>query len=411
LVLSSSQPLDSDSSSALTHLHCPLCGTEHSAARLINICPCDAPLIAQYDLDRAARSLTREALSRRVRSMWRYAELLPVQDHAKIATLNEGWTPLTALPRLGEKLGLPGLLAKDESFNPGGTFKARGASCAVSRAVELGATTLGISTNGNAGEAMAAYCARAGVGAVVVMPVDAQEMARRITAATGARVIQVRGLISDGAKIIRQGARDHGWFELNTFREPYRLEGKKTMAFEIVEQLGWEVPDAIVFPTGGGIAIYAAYKALRELQALGLIGPKLPRLIAVQAEGCAPFVRAFEAGEKSTQFFEGARTDANGLRVPKSFGDFLVLEAIHESGGCAIAVSDAEIRRGVADCMRLEGMLLCPEAGALVPGLGKLAARGELQRGERVVMLATGNGLKYPHWLPEAAGEVVEKPG
>lgn len=406
----SSQSPDAGSPSALTHLQCPRCGAQHSAAQLINVCPCGSPLTAQYDLAAAGRSLSRDALAGRVRSMWRYRELLPVQGHARLATLNEGWTPLTALPRLGDFLGLPGLLVKDESFNPGGTFKARGASCAVSRAVELGATTLGISTNGNAGEAMAAYCARAGVNAVVAMPVDAQDMAKRITAATGARVIQVRGLISDGAKIIQQGARDHGWFEANTFREPYRLEGKKTMAFEIAEQLGWEVPDAMVFPTGGGIAIYATYKALRELQALGLIGPKLPRLIAVQAEGCQPFVRAFEAGERVTQFHEGAQTDANGLRVPRSFGDVLVLEAIYETGGCAIAVSDAEIFQGIADCMRLEGMLLCPESGALVPGLRKLAARGLLNRGEQVVMLGTGNGLKYPHWLAEALGEIVDKP-
>lgn len=406
----SSLPLDSGSPSTLTHLQCPKCGRQHSAAQLINICPCGAPLCAQYDLAAARRSLSRDSLAGRARSMWRYRELLPVRDDARLASLNEGWTPLTPLPRLGEFLGLPDLLVKDESFNPGGTFKARGASCAVSRAVELGATTLGISTNGNAGEALAAYCARAGVKAVVAMPVDAQDMAKRITAATGAQVIQVRGLISDGAKIIQQGAREQGWFEANTFREPYRLEGKKTMAFEIAEQLGWEVPDAIVFPTGGGIAIYATYKALRELQALGLIGPKRPRLIAVQAEGCQPFVRAFEAGDKATQFYEGAQTDANGLRVPKSFGDFLVLEAIYESGGCAIAVSDAEIFQGIADCMRLEGMLLCPESGALVPGLRKLAQRSLLNPGERVVMLGTGNGLKYPHWLSEARGSVVDKP-
>ena len=238
-----------------------------------------------------------------------------------------------------------------------------------------------------------------GLEAVVAMPVDAQEMAKRVTAAAGARVIQVRGLISDGAKIIQQGVKDHGWFEMNTFREPYRLEGKKTMLFEIAEQSAWELPDAMLFPVGAGIALYATYKALRELQALGWIGCRLPRLIAVQAAGCAPFVKAFEGGEKTTEFCIGAQTDANGLRVPKSFGDFLVLEAIYESLGAAVAVSDAEIRQGISDCMRLEGLLLCPESATLVPALAQPVARGMVRSGERVMMMGTGNGLKYPHWL------------
>jgi len=380
----------------------------YDADKLINICLCGSPLLARYDIAAAKLTLTQAALSGRSRSMWRYSELLPVRDNAYRATLNEGWTPLTLMPRLGQFLGVPELWLKDEGFNPGGTFKARGASCAVSRAWELGAQTLGISTNGNAGEALAAYAARAGLDAVVAMPVDAQDMAKRITAAAGARVIQVRGLISDGARIIQQGAKDHGWFEVNTFREPYRLEGKKTMLFEIAEQSAWEVPDALVFPVGGGVALYATYKALRELQALGWIGPKLPRLIAVQAAGCAPFVKAFEAGEKATDFCLGAQTDANGLRVPKSFGDFLVLEAIYESLGAAIAVTDAEIRQGISDCMRLEGVLLCPESAALVPAVAQLAARGMLRPGERVVMMATGNGLKYPHWLKDVMDDAQE---
>ena len=248
----------------------------YDADKLINICLCGSPLLARYDIAAAKLTLTQAALSGRSRSMWRYSELLPVRDNAYRATLNEGWTPLTLMSRLGQFLGVPELWLKDEGFNPGGTFKARGASCAVSRAWELGAQTLGISTNGNAGEALAAYAARAGLDAVVAMPVDAQDMAKRTTAAAGARVIQVRGLISDGARIIQQGAKDHGWFEVNTFREPYRLEGKKTMLFEIAEQSAWEVPDALVFPVGGGVALYATYKALRELQALGRIGAKLP---------------------------------------------------------------------------------------------------------------------------------------
>jgi threonine synthase len=305
------------SSSAISHLECPRCAIHFDADELTNICPCSSPLLARYDMTAASVTLAKGALAGRIRSMWRYSELLPVRDIAYRATLNEGWTPLTPLQRLGHSLGVPELWLKDESFNPGGTFKARGASCAVSRAAELGAQTLGISTNGNAGEAIAAYAARAGLEAVVAMPVDAQEMAKRITAAAGARVIQVRGLISDGAKIIQQGVKDHGWFEMNTFREPYRLEGKKTMLFEIAEQSAWELPDAMLFPVGAGIALYATYKALRELQALGWIGSRLPRLIAVQAAGCAPFVKAFEGGEKTTEFCVGAQTDANGLRVPK----------------------------------------------------------------------------------------------
>jgi threonine synthase len=398
----------SPSSSAIAHLECPRCGTHYDPDQLINICPCSSPLLARYDIAAAKVTLTKAALPGRSRSMWRYSELLPVRDNVYRATLNEGWTPLTLMPRLGHFLGVAQLWLKDEGFNPGGTFKARGASCAVSRAAELGARTLGISTNGNAGEALAAYAARAGLGAVVAMPADAQDMAKRITAAAGARVIQVRGLISDGARIIQQGVKDHGWFEVNTFREPYRLEGKKTMLFEIAEQSDWEMPDAMVFPVGGGIAIYAAYKALRELQALGWIGPRLPRLIAVQASGCAPFVKAFEAGEKATEFCIGAHTDAIGLRVPQSFGDFLVLEAIYASLGAAIAVTDAEIRQGISDCVRLEGVLLCPESAALVPAVAQLAARGILRPGERVVMMATGNGLKYPHWLNEVMDDANE---
>jgi threonine synthase len=396
------------SNSALTHLECARCATRYDADKLINICACGSPLLARYDMAAAELMMSKATLPGRSRSMWRYSELLPVRNSAYRVTLNEGWTPLTSMPRLGHALGVPQLWLKDEGFNPGGTFKARGASCAVSRAAELGARTLGISTNGNAGEALATYAARAGLKAVVAMPADAQDMAKRITAAAGARVIQVRGLISDGARIIEQGVKDHGWFEVNTFREPYRLEGKKTMLFEIAEQSAWEVPDVMVFPVGGGVAIYATYKALRELQALGWIGPKLPRLIAVQAAGCAPFVKAFEAGERATEFCLGAHTDANGLRVPKSFGDFLVLEAIYQSLGAAIAVSDAQIRQGMSDCMRLEGVLLCPESAALIPGVAQLVARGMLQPGERVVMMGTGNGLKYPHWLQDVRDDAQD---
>ncbi|HEY2417108.1 MAG TPA: threonine synthase [Steroidobacteraceae bacterium] len=398
----------SPSNSAIGYLECPRCETHYDADKLINICPCGSPLLARYDFAAAKVTLTKAALPGRTRSMWRYQELLPLRDNAYRASLNEGGTPLTMMPRLGRFLGVPELSLKDEGFNPGGTFKARGASCAVSRAAELGAKTLGISTNGNAGEALAAYAARAGLRAVVAMPVDAQDMAKRITAAAGARVIQVRGLISDGARIIQQGVADHGWFEVNTFREPYRLEGKKTMLFEIAEQSAWELPDAMVFPVGGGVAIYAAYKALRELQALGWIGHKLPRLIAVQASGCAPLVKAYEAGEQATEFCHGAHTEASGLRVPQSFGDFLVLEAIYQSRGAAVAVTDAEIRQGISDCMRLEGVLLCPESAALLPAVARLAACGMLRPEERVVMVATGNGLKYPRWLNEVPDDASE---
>jgi threonine synthase len=328
--------------------------------------------------------------------MWRYRELLPVRRMDSIVSMQEGYTPLYPLPRLGAALGLGHLLIKDEGANPGGTFKARGAAAGVSRAVELGATKVALGTNGNAGEAWALYGARAGIETVVSMPVDAQEMTLKICASCGAEVHLVRGLISDAGDFIRRGTQEHGWFDVSTLKEPYRLEGKKTMAYEIAEQLDWSLPDVIVFPTGGGIAIAAMYKAFCELRELGWISGSFPRLIAVQAEGCAPFAKAFREGRRDTDFCQDASTFANGLRVPRSFGDFMVLDAIYATKGCVVTVSDDEIRAGIIQAAKLEGVFLCPEAGAVVPGVRKLVDREGIGSDELVVMMGTGNGLKYP---------------
>ncbi len=381
--------------SALSHLECARTHKIYDADKLNNVSAVGAPLVARYDLQKVQRSITKSEISTRPPNMWRYRELLPVREHRHIVSMAEGYTPMYELPKLAQFLGLGQLLLKDESTNPGDTFKARGASAAVSRAVELGAKTLAIATNGNAGEALAMYGARAGIPTVVIMPVDAQEVSQKMCAILGARTYLVQGQISDAAKIVQQGVLDEGWFDVSTLQEPYRIEGKKTMGYEIVEQLGWRFPDAIVFPTGGGIAIAAMYKAFLELQELGWVTGPFPQLIAVQAEGCAPLVKAFHAGKKESEFFHKAQTFANGLRVPKSFGDFMVLEAIYATNGYAISVSDEEIRNSIELVSKFEGVLLCPEAAAVVPGVRKLLEEGAIKSDRQVVLMGTGSCLKY----------------
>lgn len=382
--------------SYLTHLECPRCHSRYPAEKLTNLCTCGSPLLARYDLARARQKLDRAALAGREPSLWRYHELLPVQDPAHRVSLGEGMTPLFRLPRLGVALDLPDLWLKDEGLNPGGTFKSRGAAVGVSRARELGARTLALPTAGNAGAAWALYSARAGLECVVVMPQDAEVLPMRESVLAGARTYLVRGLISDAGAIVARGVRRHGWFEAATLKEPYRIEGKKTMGYEIAEQFGWQLPDAILYPTGGGVGIIAIYKALLELEALGWIRRPFPRLIAVQAEGCAPIVRAFQEGKERSEFWPGAATVAGGIRVPKALGDFLVLEAVRASGGTAVAVSDPEILAAVQEAGRLEGTFLCPEGAALVAAARRLRQAGALARNDRVVLLNTGTGLKYP---------------
>lgn len=380
----------------LDRLACPKCGEKYTPARPVNLCRCGSPLLAEYDLTAIAHSLKRSDLVLRSQSLWRYREFLPVENDQNIISLGEGMTPMISVKRLGENLGLNYLYIKDEGLNPTGTFKARGAAVGVSRAKELGITGFAMPTAGNAGGAWATYAARAGMKALIVMPEDAPEQAKRECLAAGAETYLVRGLISDAGKIIGRAARRHGWFEAATLKEPYRIEGKKTMGYEIMEQFNWIPPDAIIYPTGGGVGIIGIWKALRELEATGWIRGTWPKLIAVQAEGCSPIVRAFRQGKSESQFFQRAQTLAAGLRVPLALGDFLVLKAVRETGGTCESVTDQEIIQAMGLAARTEGMLIAPEGAAAVAGALKLAKEGFLAPGERVVILNTGTGLKHP---------------
>jgi threonine synthase len=382
--------------SALTDLECSNCGATLPADRLATTCPaCGKVLFARYDLAAAAQTMTPEAIRARAWDMWRYAEVLPVVDPAHRVTLGEGATPLLMTPRLGGEIGLDRLSVKDEGQTPTGSFKARGLAMAVARANELGAAALVIPSAGNAGSAMAAYAARAGLPATVFMPADAPAVTQAECAAYGATVILVDGLINDAGKVARQAADAFGWFDVSTLKEPYRAEGKKTMGLELVEQLGWRVPDAIVYPTGGGTGIVGMWKAFAELEAMGLIGPERPKMIVVQADGCAPIVKAFDAGDRHADLWPGATTVAAGLRVPVAIGDYLILDAVRASGGTAIAVSDADLMAGVELAATTEGIFVSPEAGAAVIGTKALAERGFLAPDEEVVIFATGSGIKH----------------
>ena len=381
--------------SFLDHLICSRCQRTHSADAPHNLCSCGGPLLAVYDLDGVKRQLHPHDLRTRPASLWRYRELLPVRDPTHIVSLGEGWTPLLPAPRLGRVLDVPHLLIKDEGPNPTGTFKARGAAVGVSRARELGLRELAMPTAGNAGGAWAAYAAAAGLRLHVAMPQDAPPVNRVECQLYGAELTLVDGLISDAGRLIAQQAAQHGWFDVATLKEPYRVEGKKTMGLEIVEQLGWGLPDAIVYPAGGGVGIIGIWKALRELQRLSWIEGPLPRLCVVQAAGCAPLVRAFEEGRTASTFWENAHTVADGLRVPKALGDFLVLRAVRETGGAAVAVTDAAILDAMRQAARHAGLWMCPEGAATVAALTPLLERGTITPQDRVVVINTGTGLKY----------------
>jgi len=385
--------------SHLSHLECARCATTVDAGVAHGLCDCGAPLLSRYDLDAVRATVSPTDLADRAASLWRYHELLPVSAPESVVSLGEGLTPLLALPRLGTHLGLPRLLMKDEGGLPTGTFKARGAATGVSRAKELGIDAIAMPTNGNAGAAWAAYCARAGLRCHIAMPAQAPEITKRECTGFGADLRIVDGLIGDAGAAVAAMVSAGGWFDAGTLKEPYRLEGKKTMGYEIAEQLGWRVPDVIIYPTGGGVGIIGIHKALLELQALGWIGDKLPRLVAVQAAGCAPIVRAFEAGARSSEPWADAHTVAFGITVPHALGDFLVLQAIYHTGGCAIAVSDDELLAASADAARLEGTFICPEGGATVAAARLLREQGWLAESDEVVLLNTGSGLKYPETL------------
>jgi threonine synthase len=392
--------------STLSHLECSRTGARYDADVVQGTSDAGAPLLARYDLD--AVIVTPDEIAARPPSLWRYHELLPVRDTANVVTLGEGMTPLLPLPRHGARLGVPGLLMKDEGLLPTGAFKARGAAVGVSRAVELGVRGIAMPTNGNAGAAWASYAARAGIDALIAMPVDAPEITRRECVAAGAELLLVDGLISDAGRIVaRMVTERDGYQDTSTLREPYRIEGKKTMGFEIAEQLGWRCPDVLLYPTGGGVGIIAIYKALLELRELGWIDGDLPRLVAVQAEGCAPIVEAFVAGLDESTAPADPHTVAFGITVPKALGDFLVLDAVRATGGTAIAVSDDALLAAQRELAKDEGTWVCPEGAACFAAVGQLRESGWLDGGDEVVVLNTGSGLLYPDTITVDAPTVA----
>ncbi|MDH2131340.1 threonine synthase [Sphingobium yanoikuyae] len=388
--------LTTDRPTFVTHLECSLTGERYEADRLHGLSAAGKPLLVRYDLDGVRATLTKEALGSRPMDLWRWRELLPVRQTSNIVSLGENATPLIPLPRTAKRLGGAQLLAKDEGRLPTASFKARGLVMAVSMAKELGVTQVAMPTNGNAGAALAAYAAVAGMESMIFCPADTPEVNVREIAAQGARVYRVNGYIDDCGAIVGQGVKERGWFDFSTLKEPYRIEGKKTMGLELAEQLGWELPDAIFYPTGGGTGLIGMWKAFDELEKIGFIGPKRPKMFAVQAEGCAPMVRAFEQGVEFAERWEDAQTIAMGIRVPKAVGDFLILRAVRESGGAALAVSDAAIAAAVRDVARDDGLLLCPEGGATLAAYSRALDEGLIGRDERAVLFNCASGLKYP---------------
>ena len=379
-----------------THLECTVCGTRHESEepQRLSSC-CQKPLFARYDLEEVGRRLSREELAGRSADLWRYAELLPVRDPANAVRLGEGWTPLLEFPRLADELGVGRLWIKDEAQNPTGSFKARGLCMAISRAKELGISEVALASAGNAGSATAAYAAAAGIRAHVVVPRDTPAVIVAETRALGADLELYDGLISDCAARVAEGVREHGWFDLSTLREPYRAEGKKTMGYEIAEQLGWKLPDAIVYPSGGGMGVVAIWKAFDEMERLGWIGPERPKMIPVQAAGCAPIVRAWEQGAEDAEPWTGAHTYASGLRVPRGVGHFLVLRIVRDSGGAALAIPDEEMRRWTPIVGGKTGIFCAPEGAATAAAVPLLRERGVLGPDDQVVLFNTGSGLKY----------------
>ena len=380
----------------LTHLVCTACGREHDATVPQNTSPCCAkPLYATYNLKAAGRTLTREALAGRVKSMWRYREVLPPGNDADIVTLGEGFTPLLDAPRLGAKNGLGRLLIKDESLNPTHSFKARGMSAAVSMARQFGLKKLAAPSAGNAAGALAAYAARAGMEAHLFMPRDTPRANIIESEQMGAHVTLIDGLITDcGAEVARRKAAE-GWFDVSTLKEPYRVEGKKTLGYELAEQLGWTLPDVILYPTGGGTGLVGMWKAFDEMEQLGWIGPGRPRMFSVQASGCQPIVRAFESGAKTADEHLGAHTMASGLRVPKAIGDFIMLDILRKSGGGAVAVTDESMLEATREIGASEGLFVCPEGAACLVGLRRLLAAKTIRADESIVLFNTGAGVKY----------------
>ncbi|HVM37645.1 MAG TPA: threonine synthase [Sphingomicrobium sp.] len=383
----------------VTHLECSLTGEHYPAGELHNLSRAGKPLLVRYDLDAARATMSRDDLRQRQPGMWKWRELLPMPSAEAIVSLGEPETPILALDRTAARAGASRLLVKDEGRLPTGSFKARGLAMAVTMARHLGVTRIAMPTNGNAGAALAAYAARAGIEALVICPAETPATNVNETAALGARVYVADGQIDECGALVGKGAAQGLWFDFSTLKEPYRLEGKKVMGLELAEQLGWKLPDVIFYPTGGGTGLIGMWKAFDELEAVGLIGPERPRMVAVQAAGCAPIVRAFEQGEEFAQRWEGAATVATGIRVPKAVGDFLILRAVRDSGGTAIAVEEEAILAAVEDAARDDGLLLCPEGGAVLAAWRLALERGLVGNDETALLFNCANGNKYP--LPD----------
>ena len=386
----------------VTHLECSLTGERYEAGRIHNLSKAGKPLLVRYDVEAARRTLTRESVAEREPGMWKWRELLPHDGDP--VSLGEPETPIVPLPTTAARSGASTLLVKDEGRLPTGSFKARGLAMAVTMARQFGIERIAMPTNGNAGAALAAYGARAGIETVVICPSETPMTNVTETAAYGARVYVADGQIDECGALVGKGAAQGLWFDCSTLKEPYRLEGKKVMGFELAEQLGWDVPDAIFYPTGGGTGLIGMWKAFDELEAAGLIGPKRPRMYAVQAEGCAPMVRAFEQGEEFAERWENPATVATGIRVPKAVGDFLILRAVRESGGSAIAVSEDAILDAVDDAARDDGFLFCPEGGAVLAAWRQALERGLVGKDERALLFNCANGNKYP--LPDRSSKL-----
>lgn len=389
--------LTEDRPTFVTHLECSYTGERYEADRLHNLSKAGKPLLVRYDLAGVRKALTKEKLASRPADLWRYRELLPVRETGDIVSLGEVMTPILPLPRMAGSLGVTGeILVKDEGRLPTGSFKARGLVMAVSMAKALGVGHMAMPTNGNAGAALSAYCSRAGIKTTIFCPEDTPPVNVSEIDIQGSDVYRVNGLIDDCGKLVGQGKETVGWFDVSTLKEPYRIEGKKTMGLELAEQLGWEVPDVIFYPTGGGTGLIGMWKAFQELEDIGFIGSKRPRMVAVQATGCAPMVKAFEAGEEHAPRWEDAHTIASGIRVPQAVGDFLILRAVRESGGFAIAVEDEAIEEALADVARIEGFLLCPEGAATYAAYRQALADGRVAKTDRAVLFNCATGLKYP---------------
>ena len=391
---------DQDSLYGATHLECTGTGEEVESEQLIGLSEAGKPLYARYDLDLISPSFTRESVACRSADLWRYQEVLPVRNRRSQIRLGEGWTPIIDAHRTADRMGIQRIWVKDEGQNPTGSFKDRGLCLAVSRALELGAEEVAIPSAGNAASAAAAYAAAAGLRAHVVVPTDTPAAILEEISALGADLQLLDGLISDCGLVVRQGVEENGWFDLSTLKEPYRVEGKKTMGYELCEQLGWRLPDAIVYPTGGGTGLIGMWKAFDEMEQLGWIGSERPKMFTVQAAGCAPMVRAWEAGHDAAEMWNGASTYASGLRVPGAVGDFLILRALRESGGGAVAVPDHSMAEWVDKLGIDTGIFAAPEGGATAAALPILLEKGMINQEEEVVLFNTGSGLKYVGMKP-----------